>query len=263
MYESFETKLSFEYLQKIIDKIKEPTCLLGGWAVYLTVNENYRKLMHRDYIGSRDIDLGFHVDKNWSSEELKSSFIAKTLMSLEKELDFKPLAFRLFKQFHIDEKKELTEEEAKNIATHFLFSLYVDLIVDNIHPKFKEVIGLFALDEPLLKFAFEDKNNRIELKQFKRKLWLLKPSLLLATKINSVANRDKEHKRIKDICDIYALLSYSDMNMKKIKDDVLKFLSQDKINKNINFSKEEINKSSSILGVSEKEMEIRISSLLF
>ena len=99
MYESFETNLSFEYLQKIIDKIKEPICLLGGWAVYLTVNDNYRKLMHRDYIGSRDIDLGFHVDKNWSPEELKNSFIAKTLMSLEKELDFKPLAFRLFSSF--------------------------------------------------------------------------------------------------------------------------------------------------------------------
>lgn len=262
MYESFETEISFEYLGKIIKKLEEPICLLGGWAVYLTVNDNFKRLMHRDYIGSKDIDLGFHVDKNWTLEELKKSPIVKTLISLEKELDFKPLAYRLFKQFHIDEKREVSEEEAKILPVHFLLPLYVDLIVDNLHLKFKEVTGLFALDEPLLKFAFENEEDRTELK-FIKKLWMPKPSLLLATKINSVVNRDKEHKKIKDICDIYALLSYSGIDIKKLKQDILKFLSKDKVNKNIKkISKEEIKKSSSILGVPDREMQIRIESLI-
>lgn len=263
MYDPFETEISFQYLKRVINKLKEPICLLGGWAVYLIVNNNFSRLMHRDYIGSRDIDLGFHVDKKWSLEELNKSAIAESLKMLEKELGFKPLTFRLFKQFHIDEKEEISHEEAKSIPMHLLFPLYVDLMVDNLHPKFKEAIGLLALDEPLLKFVFEDKNNRTELNQFTKKLWLPKPTLLLATKINSVGNRDKEHKIIKDICDIYALISYSGINIKKMKQTLLKFLSQKKIDENINkISKEEIKRSSSVLDVSERDMEVRIKSLL-
>ena len=35
-------------------------------------------------------------------------------------------------------------------------------------------------------------------------------------KINSLPNRDKDHKRIKDICDIFALLWYTDIKPEKV-----------------------------------------------
>ena len=38
LYAKYETDTSFDYLEKIIKILEEPICILGGWAVYLTVN---------------------------------------------------------------------------------------------------------------------------------------------------------------------------------------------------------------------------------
>jgi len=46
-------------MQTIFAQLKTQTCLLGGWAVYYLVNENFQKTTARSYIGSRDIDLVF------------------------------------------------------------------------------------------------------------------------------------------------------------------------------------------------------------
>jgi hypothetical protein len=35
-------------------------CLIGGWAIYETVNKNFTADRGRPYIGSKDIDIGFH-----------------------------------------------------------------------------------------------------------------------------------------------------------------------------------------------------------
>ena len=42
MYDNKETRRSYEYLKKVISVLEEPICLLGGWAVFLTVNKNYK-----------------------------------------------------------------------------------------------------------------------------------------------------------------------------------------------------------------------------
>ena len=60
MYQEFETRTSYNYLQKVISVLQEPVCILGGWAVFLQVNKNFQKAQGRPYLGSRDIDLGFH-----------------------------------------------------------------------------------------------------------------------------------------------------------------------------------------------------------
>ena len=59
LYSNFETETSYSYLQKIIKTIDEPICILGGWAVYFTVNKTFQKDQGRNYLGSRDIDLGY------------------------------------------------------------------------------------------------------------------------------------------------------------------------------------------------------------
>lgn len=62
MYETRITDLSKQYLEKLVKVIEDDIYLLGGWAVYYVVNENFSKIRKRDYIGSRDIDIGFHFE---------------------------------------------------------------------------------------------------------------------------------------------------------------------------------------------------------
>ena len=64
MYKEFETRTSYKYLKEVISALEEPICILGGWAVYFHVNMNFQKSQGRPYIGSRDIDVGFHFEKN-------------------------------------------------------------------------------------------------------------------------------------------------------------------------------------------------------
>ena len=54
---------------------------------------------------------------------------------------------------------------------------------------------------------------------------------MLATKLNWVLQRTKDHKRIKDIADIYALIWYTDTNMKHLQKSVASLITQGKINK--------------------------------
>jgi len=80
----------------------------------------------------------------------------------------------------------------------------------------------------LLRFAFEKKEHII-LKEFEKKLLLPKPEVILAMKINSLPNRDKEHKRIKDICDAFALAWYTDLNPGNV--DLLQYLKKSSLKK--------------------------------
>ena len=213
MYQEFETRTSYKYLKEVINSLKEPICILGGWAVFFHVNEKFRKAQGRPYLGSRDIDLGFNM-----SSELKQSELAQTIRTLREKLKFKPLSFRMVKEIHTETEEEIKDGEI--VPAYFIFPMYVDLIVDIIPDNFREVFGFNPVDEPLLKFAFE-KNEHTLLKEFEKKLILPKPELLLAMKINSLPNRDKEHKRIKDMCDVFALAWYTDLNIEKI--DLLQY----------------------------------------
>ncbi len=78
MYDDTEIEISYKYLSKVISKLNEPICILGGWAIFFTVNKNFQSQMKRVYIGSRDIDLGFN--------SISSFKHAATI--LEKELAF-------------------------------------------------------------------------------------------------------------------------------------------------------------------------------
>ena len=80
----------------------------------------------------------------------------------------------------------------------------------------------------MLRFAFEKKEHII-LKEFEKKLLLPKPEVILAMKINSLPNRDKEHKRIKDICDAFALAWYTDLNPGNV--DLLQYLKKSSLKK--------------------------------
>ena len=218
LYNKLETDTSFAYLKHIIAQLEEPICLLGGWAVYLTVNVNFSKDQGRNYLGSRDIDLGFHLNKSLSKTQLKNTAIGKSLATL-KTMGFNNQGFRYYKELHYETGKELTPEEAKRTQTHDIFTMYIDPIVNDIHPSFKEIFGFTPADEPLLTPVFQHKKYRTELTEFSKHLLLPSPDILLATKIKSIPRRTKDEKLIKDICDIYALLWYSGKDFKKLQEE--------------------------------------------
>jgi hypothetical protein len=223
LYSDFETETSYEYLQKIVGVLNEPLCILGGWAVYFTVNTTFRKDQGRNYLGSRDIDLGFYLNNKYTKQQLKSSTIGNALSVLEKQ-GFKPLGFRYYKDIHIDTGNELTSEQSAKTPTHDIFQIYIDPVVNEVHPLFKEVFRFDPVDEPLLTPVFKDKNYRTELMEFHKRLWLPTPEILLATKLKSICNRTKDEKLIKDMCDIYALSWYSSKKFHQLKHDVHKLI---------------------------------------
>lgn len=237
MYAEFETRTAYKYLQEVIKFLEEPICILGGWAVFFHVNKNFQKTQGRPYLGSRDIDLGFHLDKNITLEEMKNSTLAKAIDVLQNRLKFKPISFRFFKEIHTETEKEI--KEGQIIPSHFIFPMYVDPIVDFIPKEFKEVFHFQPIDEPLLQFVFKDKTFRDELEEFNKKLWVPKPELLAATKINALKGRDKEHKKIKDLCDIFALLWYSGEKPQEISKKIRQFIPKNTIKKTYNTIREQ------------------------
>src|SRR3990167_9946262 len=153
MYLEFETKTSYKYLQEVIKALQEPICIMGGWAVFFHVNKNFQKAQGRPYLGSRDIDLGFHLDKNATVEQMKKSALSKSLDVLQNKLKFKSVSFRLLKEIHTETEEEIGE--GKVIPAHFIFPMYVDVLVDDVPAKFGDVFHFHPADEPLLRFVFE------------------------------------------------------------------------------------------------------------
>jgi hypothetical protein len=96
-----------------------------------------------------------------------------------------------------------------------LFYLYIDVMVDNIHPKQKEVFGFHVLDEPIIRRVFRESSG-VTVVFDGVELLMPPPEMLLATKLASIQNRTKDDKLIKDACDIYAILWYSSISYKKI-----------------------------------------------
>ena len=208
MYQEFEIRTSYKYLKEVINSLEEPICILGVWAVFFHVNKRFEKAQGRPYLGSRDIDLGFQM-----REDLKQTTLAHTIKILKDKLKFKPLSFRFMKEIHTETEEEIKEGEV--VPTPFILPMYIDLIVECIPDGFKKAFGFNPIDEPLLKQVFANEEFII-INEFKRKLLLPTPKTLLAMKINSMPNRDKNHKRIKDICDIFALLWYTELKPEEL-----------------------------------------------
>jgi hypothetical protein len=252
-YDPGEIRASEKQLEEIFQKLEEPICLLGGWAVYHIVNNNFEKANGRSYIGSRDIDIGFHIEPNWTEPQLQNSNFASAINTLEL-LGFRSISFRLVKDFDTDTGRELTTIESAKLPLYQIFQLFVDPIVDFIHPKIKELLGFVPIDEPLLSHLFQNKRYTVTA-LYDRKVMLPKPEVLLAMKLNSVLNRDKEHKRIKDIADIYALLWYSDTPLPELKNQLSAIHSEKQTKETVRtFSEENINEVSRAIGVNSKEI---------
>ena len=79
MYDADERVTAEEALLTLLKVLPDTMVLLGGWAVYHLVNASYTREHGIPYLGSRDIDVGFHVDPSWTDDELRSSPFAKAI----------------------------------------------------------------------------------------------------------------------------------------------------------------------------------------
>ena len=227
LYEDYETEISKRILATVMAKIKDPVCLMGGWAVHLTVNVRYKQSTGREYLGSKDIDLGFHFSKTQTTESLRQSACAVSIKIL-KQMGFYRQSFRMVQAYHRETRRRLSKDEEKKTSTYNIFKLYVDPIVDNIPDQFREVMDFSPIDEPLLRSVFEGARYD-EIDEFGVRFLLPKPDVLLATKIKALPNRQKDHKRHKDIADIYALIWYSGVPPGVLKSNTLHHISAEDI----------------------------------
>ena len=109
--------------------------------------------------------------------------------------------------------------------------MFIDPIVDYIHPSFQKILRFNPADESLLNPVFQNKKYRRELQQFNKLLWIPVPDILLATKMKSIPNRTQDEKLVKDICDIYALGWYSGKNFQKIKNETRNHINPEDLKK--------------------------------
>lgn len=256
MYDPKLIELSKEYLFKIFQDKKDGMCLLGGWAVHDIVNENFLDENGRPYLGSRDIDVGFHISNRWGKAELQSCIFSKFLKDIKK-IGFNWIGFRLKKEFDYETLEELTPEEAKKKSFFEKRIIFVDPIVDYIHPDFENVFNYLPIDEPILSNVFK---NRWFFKN-SAGMVVTDPPPLLAMKFSCVEDRNKFDKRQKDIMDIYAIIGYSDLDLNELKFKTSRLIEKIKIEKIIErFKEEELRNASRRLGVEKEEIKLVLNT---
>lgn len=212
-YESELTEYSEQELQSVLQAAEPPAALLGGWAVHLQVTDRFAEEHGRQYIGSRDIDIGVHVDPDWSSSTVQDRPAGRTLARIEMDLDYERSRFGFLKQVDRETGEVLTEEQAADRAMHQLYSLYVDVIPDTTElDAFESVFGFRPPAEPLLAGAFDGRatplRNHVSW-DVPESTVLVDPELLAAMKVRSLPDRGKSHKQVKDVADLFALLWYA------------------------------------------------------
>jgi len=219
MYAKNETQVSYNCLLSIVDTLRKDYCLVGGWAIYYLVNERYRGERKRDYLGSRDIDIGV---PDLATLKALDAFLVR-------EMRFEQLSFRYVKYFGYDTGEEVAPERAKDIPQYMLIPLFVDVMIPLFFNGVKEAVGFVPPDEPILRKVFGDESNRTTVRIGGRDVPVPTPAMVLSMKLNSVGNRTKDHKRIKDICDIVALHLFTGSDREELIEQGVKHADPEKV----------------------------------
>jgi len=205
------TDLSEQELESVLAVVEPPVCLLGGWAVHVHVNAGFEREHGREYIGSRDIDVGVHVDPDWEPGDLPAKPVGNSIRQIE-ALGYTESRFGFVQHFHRESHERISEAEAGQYGMHDLFQVYVDVIPDTTQlDAFREAFGFEPPAEPLLAQAFDGEGESLS----DHVSWsppaealIVSADLLGAMKVRSLPDRDKSHKRVKDLADPHALLWY-------------------------------------------------------
>lgn len=206
------TSLSEQELQTVLQAVEPPVCLLGGWAVHLHVTPGFQQEYGREYIGSRDIDIGMHVDPAWDTAELTTQPVGTSLQRIE-ELGYTRSRFGFVQYFNRETGEKIDEADAQELPLHEVFEMFVDIIPDTTQlDAFEDAFGFRPPAEPLSQHVFT--NDRAE-SLTDAVAWtvpddilIAAPAVLAAMKVRSLPQRDKDQKRVKDLADLHALLWY-------------------------------------------------------
>jgi len=206
-------QISEQELEKVLEVIEPPAALIGGWAVHMHVNDGFKAEQGRSYIGSRDIDLGVRVDPSWKPIELKEKAIGRSLREI-KDLGYTKSSFGFEISFHRETTNRLAENEVEDLPMHQIFTVSIDILPDNQNLKnFERAFGFHPPAEPLLNHVFEKKRAKA-LKDYitlelPDSIFIPNPEVLAVMKISSLPDREKGHKRVKDLADLHSLLWYA------------------------------------------------------
>ena len=226
LYDRTEYESALTALKEIVAQLPEPFVLIGGWGVYVTVNESFTNEHGSQYLGSRDIDVCFQVDPECSESDLKTCTFSQAIDVIQ-SIGYSPEgSFRYCKIIKRDTGEVITKEVAQKIGMYDLFYLYIDVMVDNIHPKQKDVFGFNVLDEPVIRRVFKESTG-VAVILDGVELVIPPPVMLLATKLVSIQNRTKDDKLTKDACDIYAILWHSSISYKEILGEIHRLYPQE------------------------------------
>lgn len=228
--EKHETGISQRSLPAVLSEASEPVCLLGGWAVHAAVNSGYRLATGRDYIGSRDIYLGFHFEGGEDAEAVRSSALAGTVRSLGR-IGYKGAASRMVRYYGRDSRRRpLTREEASKAPLRDMFCMYVDLMVDNVPPGAGDALGFVPAAERMIAHALVGGRSD-EIDEFGARVLLPRLEVLLGAKILSMPRRPDGRRRWKDVADMYALVWHSGIKIGELRAAVAGLVPQGRLSK--------------------------------
>lgn len=186
MFDPAETEQSYYYLQKLSEKLAQVEWgVVGGWGVYYHVRQRYKLAFGEEYLKSRDIDV--FVESQDEKEFLRGI----------RELGFVPgpYPFRYELIYDREQKKIIPTNDAKAQPLHNLIFIFLDVFSN----RKTEVVGSWVFPE---------------LQKSKWKIIegfpILNLPALLHLKVMAFFGREKAEKELKDACDIYALLFYSE-----------------------------------------------------
>ena len=215
LYDTIETKASLETLDVLAERLPKPIILLGGWAVYFLVNESYQKELGFTYLGSRDVDIGFHIPKDVTEFDLRTGNFKPAIEILKRMGYKKEGASRFCRTIDKRTGETVVGNTIDSMQGENLFHLFVDPIVDYSHPLLSDFEDITPIEEPILtKAVLENKFKTIKIG--KGDVKVPEPDILLEMKISSLPKRTRLDKKLKDICDIYSLIWHSEKPFIKV-----------------------------------------------
>lgn len=160
VYRDVLTEESGARLARLVQDLPHPVALAGGHAVRYIVRKGWKDRFGQSYFGSRDIDVCYYVDPEWSEEEFRSSAAGQAPERI-REIGYQPMGVFRFGLWVDTGGNVLDEEPGPPKMRGVDYDLLnLDPMVTHIHPAADEVLGYKPIDEPLLAHAFTEEHLR-------------------------------------------------------------------------------------------------------
>lgn len=256
LYDEKITDASFKNLESILELVDFTICICGGWAVYFTVNEYFKEIKDRNYIGSQDIDIGFSLKPMMGKTELVSTDLFKMMKILE-ENGYKSSMFGYKKDISFEDNKSKKDDSAEEN-----FTLYVDILVNSYPQSYQDISPQSFFEVPLIEKVYKNNQFQVKLQDISEYLIIPTRVILGAMKIISIPSRGKHHKIVKDLCDLYSLIWFADESPDEIINDISSLLIPTSINRLKDTINEDItSECEEILGESKGSIKTVISQI--